>query len=267
MKILITGGAGFIGRRIEERLKDKYELIIFDKKKGLDITNPHDFRGLETDCVIHLAALLKSRNPEEMLAVNLKGTMNVLEFCKAQRARLVFASSAAVYGIVDSPIKEEAGKHPASFYGLTKLFGEQLCDFYHEHVDSIILRFFNVYGPGQEAGFLIPDIVSQLGNERVELQNLFPKRDYIYVDDVAEAVQKSLNLTSGHTINIGTGKSYSAREIAEKLAGGEAEFKEGTKNREDIYADISKARRLLDWEPKVSLDEGLKKVVMETKNN
>jgi nucleoside-diphosphate-sugar epimerase len=264
-KVIITGGDGFLGKRIEALLNKDYEIFILDKQKGRDITKIKDFEDLFTDCVIHLAALTKSQDQKEMFDVNVKGTFNVLEFCKLVRAKLIFASSAAVYGNAKSPLQEDNELNPVSFYGLTKLLGERLCDFYNTNYDLpiTILRIFNLYGPGQQRGFVIPDIASQLENERIILKNPYPKRDFVYVDDVAEAVKKSIEREFLGVINIGSGKSYSIREIAEKIAEGrEIKYtREGEKS--DIYADISEAERVLNWKPKTSLDEGLKRILIK----
>jgi nucleoside-diphosphate-sugar epimerase len=265
-KIIVTGGGGFLGRRLVDLLKDNYE--VFDKVEGKDITKPEDFENLDGDYVIHLAALTRCRNDKKMFNVNVGGTLNVLEFCRRVGARLIFASSAAVYGNIRSPVKEDAPLQPISFYGLTKLVGEELCRFYNNHynVPAVILRIFNLYGPGQQGQFLIPDIVSQLNEEKIVLRNQYPKRDFVYVDDAVEAIVRSRNLEGYNVINIGTGESYSVGEIAEKIVGiskgrKQIGFLDDDKIESDIYADISKARRLLGWQPKVSLEQGLERVL------
>ena len=143
--------------------------------------------------------------------------------------------------------------------------GEELCKFYNQNynVPITILRIFNLYGPGQQTGFVIPDIASQLGNEKIILKNPYPKRDFVYIDDVAEAIRKSLKRMSQGVINIGSGKSYSIREVVEKITEGrKIKFmQEGEKS--DIYADISKAGKILDWKPETSLEEGLKKILVK----
>ncbi len=263
--IIITGASGFIGKNLIELLKDKYEIICFDRENGKDVAKKEDFENLKADYVIHLAALMRKETPKEMLNVNVLGTQNVLEFCKKTGAKLIFASSSAVYGNAKGQIKEDSPLKPESFYGVTKLMGEELCKFYNKNsnVQIVILRFFNVFGKGQ-GGALIPEIISQLEKDKIILRNPYPKKDFVYIKDVAEAIVKSLDLNSFEIINIGTGKSHSIREIAEKIADlsgkkKEIEFSENVKLNIDSRADFSKAKKLLGWEPKISLEEGLKK--------
>jgi len=263
-KILITGGSGFLGSKLVEKLKDKYNIIIFNKSNNKDITKKEDFVGLEADYVIHLAALTRSQNNEDMFNINVNGTLNVLEFCKEKKAKFVFASSAAVYGDYKEAIKEDFLLKPKSFYGLTKVLGEKMCEFYNKNfnIPIVVLRIFNMYGPEQQKGFLIPDIVSQLKNEKIIIGNPYPKRDYVYVNDVVEAFVKGLELAGFNIINIGTGKSHSGKEVVEMLAKDkEIEFLDSIKIDSNSCADISKARELLNWKPKVFLEEGLRRVL------
>jgi len=263
-KVIITGGKGFLGKRLNELLKGDYDILIFDKQNGRDVTKMEDFENLDADYVIHLAALTRSQDEEDMFNVNVKGTFNVLKFCKNVKAKLIFASSSAVYGNAESPIKEDNNLNIISFYGLTKSLGEELCRFYNQNynIPITILRVFNLYGPGQQKGFVIPDIIHQLENEKIILRNSYSKRDFIYIDDVVESVKKSMKMNSFEIINIGTGKSHSIKEVVERIGGGERIVcSQETGKADDIYADISKEKRILNWQPRVSLDEGLKRVI------
>lgn len=256
-RIIITGASGFIGRRVTERLKKDYEIIDFSIESGKDILNEKDFQGLNADYVIHLAALNKSEDVRRMFEVNVKGTLNVLEFCKKNSVKMIFTSSIAVYGLGQN-LKEENALKPISFYGCTKLLGERLCEFYKRQygVNCSILRISNIYGPGQGKGYVIYDALSQINNEKIILKNPFPKRDFIYVDDVVEAIVKCLPLNGLEILNIGSGQSNSVREIAEKMSTN-VEFKEDYDVESDIFLDPSRSKRVLDWQPEVSLDEGI----------
>ncbi len=259
-KILITGSEGFVGNRLVEKLGNKYNLELFDKNFNKDIINPKIFENLNADFVIHLAAITKSNDLSNMFNVNVNGTLNVLEFCKTSGAKLIFASSSAVYGDIDSPIKENSNLKPSSYYAMTKKLGEEMCRFYYDKfsVDSTILRIFNPYGPNQTDGFLISDILSQLDKSEIDLGNPRPKRDYIYIDDLVDAIDKSLDLKDFNIINIGTGISYSVKELANQITDKKINFNDNSLVKSDIYADISKAKKLLSWVPKVSLKEGIK---------
>lgn len=263
-KIIITGGKGFLGRKLEELLKDKYDVFVFNRPER-DITKTEDFENLYADYIIHLAAITRGQDKKEMFDINIQGTFNVLEFCKRTNAKLVFTSSAAVYGNAKSPIKEDTFLSPISFYGLTKLLGEKLCGFYNQNYNTqiVILRLFNMYGPEQQKGFVIPDIISQLKNEKIIIKNSLSKRDFVYIDDVAEAIKKSINVSSFEIINIGFGKGYSIQKLAKKIARGKIVEASLGRERDDIYANISKAKRVLDWQPQIDLDEGLNKILIK----
>jgi len=264
-KILVTGSNGFLGKKLVEKLKENYEIIDFDRHHGKDVKNSEDFEGLFVDKVIHLAALTKHDNELEMFNVNINGTLNVLEYCRKNGKGLIFASSAAVYGDSSLPSKEGHQVNPKSFYGYTKATAEKLCEFYHQkyNIPIIILRIFNLYGPGQQRGFIIPDIIHQLENENISLENPHPKRDLIFSEDAAEAFEKSLDVKGFEIINIGSGKSYSVGELANKIVDGKKEiiFRDSMLINNESYADINKAKEILGWEPKISLDEGLKKIL------
>jgi UDP-glucose 4-epimerase len=262
--IIITGGTGFIGRNIKNRLEKRYNIKDISKSNGGDIRNSETFLNINSDLVIHLAAINRSDNLKEMFETNVNGTLNVLEFCRKNKTKLIFASSAAIYGNCSPPAKEEYKTNPVSFYGLTKLFGEELCEFYNKifGLDITILRIFNIYGPNQKEGLLIPDILSKIKNGKtISIKNPFSVRDFIYVDDVIDAISKSINLNGFHIINIGTGKGTEIRYLAELMTNNNVIFEDQNGANSQSYADISKAKRLLGWEPKTDLEEGLKKIM------
>jgi len=262
-QIIITGGDGFIGKRVCERLKQNkdYNLIIL-KEEEFDIRKPESFENLTCDYFIHMAALIRNEHPQKMMDVNVKGTFNVLEFCKRVGAKLIFTSSCGVYGNSHSPIKEDSPLAPVNYNGLTKLLGEQLCNYYsiNHNVCSIILRIFNPYGPGQREGFLITDIIKQLKNEKIILKSPYPKRDYVHIDDVAEAIEKSLQVNISEIFNIGTGIGTSVKELVKMITDKPVIFENETLIEDDIHADISKAEISLNWKPKIQLNEGLQRI-------
>jgi UDP-glucose 4-epimerase len=185
---------------------------------------------------------------------------------------MVFVST-FVYGIPEYlPIDEEHPVAPNNPYSQSKILSEELCEAYCRDygLNIVILRLFNVYGPGQEGDFLIPKILCQLADGEVLIGDPIPRRDFLYIDDIVEAlIAASRSSTSGCTvINIGSGISYSVEEIANKLAGiyyeqtGRNVLIKYMKDKRrgeiaDTAANIEKAKNILKWTPKVDLDTGL----------
>ena len=262
-KVIITGANGFIGKRLTASLGDNYEIIYCDKTNDKNITQETYFEGVKGKYVIHLAGLTRNASEREFFRVNVEGSLNVLEFCRKNKTKIIFPSSAAVYGNTKDKISENHPVNPGSFYGVTKLMCENLCRFYNNkyHIPITILRIFNTYGPDQKTGFLIPDIISQLENDKMTLGNPFPKRDFVYIDDVARGIVKSLDLDGFEIINIGTGECYSVREIAEMITGRDIKYSDNTEVEDCVCADISKAKKLLNWIPEVSLKEGIQRIL------
>lgn len=260
-KIILTGGSGFIGQVVYKLLKKEYEIITLNLSSDQDITNPKTFEKLEADYVIHLAGSPKE-NGDAIIKANVIGTKNVLDFCKRTDAKMIYSSTCGVYAPSEKPMNENSELKLGSINAISKRAGELLCKHYSEAglKNIVILRLFNVYGPGQKEGFIIPDIMKQIRNEKIFLKNPYPKRDLIYVDDVAEAIKKSLGVSGTHIVNIGSGESYSVEEIAKKIIQGkEIVFSNKIQINDNFCADITKAKQFLGWQPKTKLDEGLKK--------
>jgi len=297
-RTLVTGGAGFIGSHIVKRLIElNHSVLVIDDlsfgrresipqaggnlrliegdiaKRGLLVSPIEEF---QPEIVIHLAAIhfipYCNDNPVRTVETNIIGTKWLLEACRITKPNtLVFASSAAVYGISDTKVSEEDLPGPTDIYGISKLIGEDLCKlFYRETgIRTIITRIFNVYGPGETNPHVIPEIIEQLkkGKIEVELGNIEPKRDFINVRDVADAFIALLSDFRGgiDTFNIGSGKEYSIREIIEicgRIIGEEIKVKTvksrmRKSDRMHLLADIQKIIKETNWRPKISVEEGL----------
>jgi len=301
MKILITGGAGFIGSAVVPALlKENHDVYVLDNlsfgnREFIDIPDSHfslaDIRnageveevisGLAPEIVVHLAAIhfipYCNQHPFEAADTNIRGTMNVLNACRKTTSlkKFFFASTAAVYPISDEPVSETHVLHPLDIYGLSKLTGESLCKLFHLEtgIDTIVCRFFNAFGPNETNPHLIPEIEKQLkeGMRSIKLGNLTPKRDFIHTYDMAEAVKKLLAMEKeGYdTFNLGRGIEYSVVEIVEAFS---RQLNEEVSievdparvrkvERQHLLADVSKLKEVARWEPLWSIDDGIRDLV------
>ena len=301
MKTLITGGAGFIGSAVVPALKDHgYDIYVLDNlsfgnREFIEIPDSHfylaDIRDakkveeilihLQPEIMIHLAAIhfipYCNQHPFEAADTNIRGTMNVLNACKhiASLKKILFASTAAVYPIVDEAVNENHELLPLDIYGISKLTGEHLCNEFHLEtgVNTIICRFFNAFGPNETNPHLIPEIEKQLhhGLRTIKLGNLTPKRDFIHTYDMASAVKQLLKIENiGYDIfNLGRGIEYSVVEIVEAF---ERQLNEKITiqidqervrkvEREHLLADVTKLRKT-GWEPVWGIDEGVHNLVI-----
>lgn len=304
-EVVVTGGAGFIGSNLCRTLLEKgAKVTAFDNlysgkiefienlmEKGLnfvqeDIRNTVAVEKATKNCkiIFHLAAQtsvpFSMENPKEDCEINVVGTVNVLEAARKANARVVFASSCAVYGNPEKrPTPETHRTHPIAFYGLTKLLGEHYCRFYKETygLDVVLFRIFNVYGPNCHGA--IYDFLKKLQKNPNKLEVLGTgkqSRDFIYITDMVDALLKAAITPEavGQDFNIGTGITTSVAELAKmiidilELKNVEIYFKGGEAWAGDMgitLADNNKAVKLLQWKPQVSLREGLEKLISSGK--
>ena len=235
------------------------------------------------DVIVHLAANTgvgpSVENPRIDMLANVVGTFNYLEAARQNKiTRFIFASSGAPAGEVEPPIHEELPLHPVSPYGASKLAGEGYCSAYKRTfgIDTVMLRFGNVYGPGSghKASVVAKFIRRALAGEVLEIYGDGSQtRDFIYIDDLIDAVMLSATLPSigGEAFQIASNRETTVGELAENLLSAlhvakvtgiklvNAETRLGDVKRN--YSDTTKAKKMLGWQAKVSLDEGLAKTV------
>ena len=280
-RILVTGSSGFVGQYLVEELKrHNAELVTLTDKNGnrIDVRDWQKIKEIgDLDMVYHLAAKtyvpLSFENPVETYGVNVLGTLNILELCRLRDVKKIVFVSSYVYGQPQYiPVDEGHPVQPTNPYMRSKVLGEELCRAYNTDfgVKCIILRPFNIYGPRQDKNFLIPSIMAQLRTGKIELKDPEPKRDFVYISDILDAYIKAGEFKGDFEVfNIGSGKSYSVKEIVDKIVhlyGKEVKvtYKYERRKNEimDTVADIRKAKKLLGWKPKTSLEKGIEKCLM-----
>jgi UDP-glucose 4-epimerase len=301
-RILVTGGAGFIGFHLTKKLTDSdLDVAIYDNLSSGKLQNVKDVPkakfvkgdildleklcGSEkADVIVHLAAQVvvpySMENPTEDFETNARGTLNVLEKARKDDARFVFASSAAVYGNPTKvPTPEEYGFHPFSCYGLSKVVGEEYCQIYASQygLDITVLRFANVYG--SRCHGVINDFLDKLEKNPKKLEIIGTgqqSRDFVNVADLTNAIisAASLEKAIGQTYNLGFGRNTKIIDLAHMildilgLSGKTSVTTTGVSWQGDIntiWFDISNAKKELNWIPKITLEDHLKKLIEERK--
>ncbi len=302
-RILITGGAGFIGSALGKHLQEEgHEVFVLDNLSfgRRDLAGVPDDRFLNVDIrdraatrkvigttrpdqVLHLAAIhfipYCNEHPAEAADININGTISVLDAVEASGsvAQVFVASTAAVYPIADGAMREDHEPGPMDIYGTTKLATEKIASDFHSRtrVPTIIGRFFNAFGPNETNPHLFPEIQRQVlvGARTLKLGNLDPKRDYIHTEDMSRAMSALLGagITGCGTFNIGRGIEYSVREIVqaferqlgEKLRIEVDPARVRKVERMHLLADVSKLKTTTGWEPKWGIDEGVKTLLEE----
>tara|TARA_Y100000401_G_scaffold18184_1_gene12326 strand:+ start:1172 stop:2059 length:888 start_codon:yes stop_codon:yes gene_type:complete len=291
-KYLVTGGAGFIGSHIVDKLLDSNnEVVVVDNfsTNGKKVNTKAEIRNIDiserssrlalceamegVDTVFHCAALARVQpsieNPQKYHKVNVDGTFNVLLSARDSGVRrVVYSASSSAYGDQKTmPLVETMPTGPMSPYGLQKLIGEQYCSVFSicYGLETVSLRYFNVYGEGQAVGGAYSTAVGIFLKQKEERANLTitndgeQRRDFTYVGDVVEAnilASSSEKVGKGEVINIGKGSNYSMNEIAD-IIGGEKEYIGDRLEPKETLADNSKAKELLGWEPKTDIKDWL----------
>ncbi|NPA32972.1 MAG: ADP-glyceromanno-heptose 6-epimerase [Aquificae bacterium] len=298
MRVLITGGAGFIGSNLAHALQEKYksaEIYVLDNFSSGHFKNLIDFRGevitcditdpeclrylrdnFRFDVVFHQAAITDTTVEDQflMMRTNADAFRELLNLAKRWDAKVVYASSAGVYGKTAPPMREDKGLVPANVYGFSKLAMDRIAlNFMKKHPGMRIvgLRYFNVYGPREEFKGKTASMVYQLAVKMIkgEKPRLFKwgeqKRDFVYVKDVLKANLLALEKDVSGIFNVGTGRARSFNEIVKILnkelgTSYEPEYFDCPYDfyQEHTEADLTRAREQLGYEPEFSLEEGIR---------
>ena len=274
--VLVTGADGFLGHHILRDLTGHGFDVLPKRRSDGDVTRSTTWDKFPaSDFLVHLAGLTfvpaSWENPTEFVQSNSVSTSHALDFCRKNKTKMIFLSTYLYSSKLSTPIKETDEIDPANPYALSKFLGEQLCSFYAKQfgVEVIILRPFNVFGSGQNLRFLIPSIISQATkSDEISVLDIRPARDYVFIEDLVDAVHKSItsDLRFG-IINVGTGVASTVEQLIFSLAdviGRELTIKSSNQERfgeiNSTQADISQAKLLLGWQPKWSLSQGLREV-------
>jgi len=290
-KVIVTGGAGFIGSHIVDALVDRgYDVHVIDtlyvgkkeyvhKKATLHIVDVRDREALTplfegARYVFHEAGLpgvqMSIDLPLETNEVNVIGLLNVLEASRIHGVkRVIFAASSSAYGNQEvMPLTENLPVTPVSPYGVQKYVGEVYCKIWSRvyGIETVSLRYFNVYGPRQSSVGAYASVIARFIDMRAKGEPLTitgdgnQTRDFVHINDVVRANLIAMThdaCGSGEVINIGNTTSVSVNRIAE-LIGGEIVHIEPRLEARDSQASIEKAKTILGWEPEVSIEEGIR---------
>ena len=306
MRVLVTGGAGFIGSNLAMELQKRYpdwEVFVLDDFSDGTFKNLIDFQGeiitgsitepetinrlrkYNFNAIFHQAANANTTdmNQRRMLEANYEAFKDLLEIVRESRGKMIYASSAAVYGNTPPPMKVHSGLKPENVYGFSKLAMDRFAYRFIEEnpkIHVIGLRYFNVYGPGETHKGKMASMVLQLTVQilKGKRPRLFKwgeqKRDFVHVADCVEANIRGLFAEESGVVNVGTGKARSFNEVVEiikKTLGVEVET-EYFDNPYDFYqnyteADLTETDRILGWHPQIQIEEGIPAYVNWIKEN
>jgi len=276
LTILVTGNTGFIGRNMVKFLgKENVQIHPFSRNNNCDIFNKEQLISSvkDVDLVYHFAAYAKPGEsilqPVKAIETNVKGCLNILEACRKNDVPLIYPSSCEVYGNSYQPLDESAPFKPTNPYAASKAAADAICIAYFESygMDIKIVRLFNPYGPYQQLNKIIPTLYKQAiqGNDLSVYGEGKDTRDYVYISDIVSGLWQARQLQPGEVINLATGKVTTNYEIAKIIL-------EITQSRSEItfvpypqefgniknqVGSYQKAKKLVDWSPKIPLKQGI----------
>lgn len=274
--VFVTGATGFVGAHLVQALRAQGRHVVTHSSADGDIARC-SLRLDGVERVIHLAGRSfvpdSWQQPRDFYDVNVLGTVNVLDACRRSNVPIVFVSS-YVYGTPRSlPIAEDHPLQPLNPYSHTKILAESAVRYYQSQfgVRATVVRPFNIYGPGQDARFLLPTIVRQAvdpANDRITVRDLRPRRDFIHVRDLVALLLATIARVEDGVFNAGSGTSFAVGDVVAAVNAALDRPKPvectGDERREevlDVVADVSRAGRELGWKPRVAFRDGIRETV------
>jgi UDP-glucose 4-epimerase len=280
LKILLTGHTGFIGTSIVQRFSYDYAFVVTspNSHQRVNVLDKKDFESLErVDSIIHLAAKTSISdsicNSYEVYNTNFTGTLNILDYAVTMGIKNIINLSTYIYGNPRYlPIDESHPVNPHSPYNKSKFIAEQLCEFYSNDkgINIVTLRPFYVYGPSQKSSFVTIGIQKTFRNEIMRLSKRGTRRDFLYIDDFLDLINKILiDFPEGYNVyNVGYGESYSLEDILriiEDITGKKVHIEYDLDIRPNdvsqMVANIEKVKERFGWQPKIDIREGMKSTI------
>lgn len=273
--VLVTGSSGFIGAEIVKKMQKSNIITDSVNSNHIDLRDREQVMKLDSaDVVIHLGGKTPQADLgwNEYFDNNVIGILNILEYCKYKKVKKIIYVSTYVYGNPKyCPVDEKHPINPHTAYSESKYIGERLCEFYCNNFDLnvTILRPFNIFGESMKTGFLISNLINSVKTgKKLTIVNKNSRRDFLHVNDFVDLIIKILEHDFKFEIfNVGSGVSYSFEQIVNKIENMMSqkinlEYEEDKNTYIDnITADISKLRNYMAWEPKISLDNGLQRIL------
>jgi nucleoside-diphosphate-sugar epimerase len=275
--VIVTGARGFVGPHVVRALRDAGCEVVEHRRADGDLANGPPSGWPRATHVVHLAGRTfvpaAWSDPAPFRRDNVDATAHVLEYCRQAGASMVHVSSYVSGKPQRLPIDEHHPLDPFNPYAESKILAERAVQDYQQRlgVRATIVRPFNLYGPGQDARFLIPTVIRQALDQTcaaIQVADDRPRRDYLHVRDLAALIVAVIRAPAGGIYNAGSGESYSVRDIADRvgdLTGGRKPLDVTGPVRPneilDVVADVAHAAAALAWRPRISLTDGLQDTI------